>query len=130
VALEKSGGAALLAETLMNHLGTLGPQAVLSGVLLFTMLITSVLNNQASAVLLAPMVIKLAQSMSVDPRAFLIAVTFGASLSFITPIGYQTNTMIYEPGQYRFTDFLRVGLGLNLILWVIGSLLIPVAWPL
>lgn len=130
LALEKTGGASLLAVTLTDLLGNLGPQAVLSGLLLLTMMLTSVLNNQAAAVLLAPMVIQMAHTLGVDPRAFLMTVTFGASLSFITPIGYQTNTMIYGPGQFRFSDFFRVGIGLNLLLWIVGSLLIPVAWPL
>jgi di/tricarboxylate transporter len=130
LAMEKTGAAALIAATLTGWLGGWGPQAVLSGILLLTMLLTSVLNNQAAAVLLAPMVIEMGHSLSVDPRAFLMAVAFGASLSFITPIGYQTNTMIYGPGQYRFSDFFRVGIGLNILLWILGTLLIPLAWPL
>lgn len=129
LALEKTGAAALGARTLADWLGAWGPQAVLGGLLLFTMLLTGILNNQAAAVLLAPMVIELAHGLGVDPRPFLIAVTFGASLSFITPVGYQTNTMIYGPGQYRFTDYFRVGAGLNLLLWIAGTLLIPLAWP-
>jgi di/tricarboxylate transporter len=129
LAMEKTGAAAMLAETLIGWLGAWGPHAVLSGLLFVTMMLTAILNNQASAVLLAPMVIEMGHAMSVDPRAFLIAVTYGASLSFITPVGYQTNTMIYGPGQYRFSDFFRVGIGLNILLWIVGSLLIPLAWP-
>lgn len=130
LAMEKTGAASLLAEGIADWLGAWGPQAVLSGLLLLTMLLTSILNNQASAVLLAPVVIEMAHALSVDPRAFLITVAYGASLSFITPVGYQTNTMIYGPGQYRFGDFFRVGIGLNLLLWIVGTLLIPLAWPL
>ena len=130
LALEKTGGAALLASSLTGWLGAWGPEVVLSGLLLLTMMLTSLLNNQAAAVLLAPMVIQVAHTLGVDPRPFLMTVTFGASLSFITPIGYQTNTMIYGPGQYRFADFFRVGLGMNVLLWIAGSLLIPVVWPL
>jgi di/tricarboxylate transporter len=129
LAMEKTGAAALLAESLIGWLGAWGPHAVLSGLLFVTMMLTAILNNQASAVLLAPMVIEMGHAMSVDPRAFLIAVTYGASLSFITPVGYQTNTMIYGPGRYRFSDFFRVGIGLNILLWVVGSLLIPLVWP-
>lgn len=130
VALEKTGGAALIAESLTGWLGVWGPQVVLSGLLLLTMMLTSILNNQAAAVLLAPMVIQMARTLEIDPRAFLMAVTYGASLSFITPIGYQTNTMIYGPGQYRFADFFRVGIGLNLLLWIAGTIFIPLVWPL
>lgn len=129
LALEKTGAATLAAGSLADWLGAWGPQAVLGGLFLFTILLTGILNNQAAAVLLAPMVIKLAHDLGADPRPFLIAVTFGASLSFITPVGYQTNTMIFGPGQYRFRDFFRVGAGLNVLLWIIGTLLIPIAWP-
>lgn len=130
VAMEKTGAVSLLAEATTGALGSLGPHAVLGGVLLLTMMLTSILNNQASALLLAPMVIGVAGALGADPRPFLIAVTYGASLSFVTPVGYQTNTMIYGPGQYRFSDFFRVGFGLNVLLWIAGTLLIPLVWPL
>jgi di/tricarboxylate transporter len=78
----------------------------------------------------APIAIELAQGLGMDPRPFVVAVMFSATLAFATPIGYQTNMMVYGPGGYRFTDFTRIGLPLNLITWVLVSLLIPVLWPL
>ena len=79
--------------------------------------------------LVVPVAIGVAQQMGVDPRPFVVAVMFGASASFATPIGYQTNTFVYSAGGYRFTDFLRLGLPLNIIMWLVGSLVIPQIWP-
>lgn len=129
-ALETSGGAELLADLIVAHLSGLGPVAVLGGLFLTTQLVTSVISNNASAVLFAPIAINAAHGLGVDPRPFLFAVTVAASMSFLTPVGYQTNTMIYGPGQYRFSDFLRFGGPLTLLVAVVATLLIPQLWPL
>ena len=129
-ALETTGGAALLADTLVAQLSGFGPVVVLGGLFLTTQLLTSVISNNASAVLFAPIAINAADSLGADPRPFLFAVTVAASMSFLTPVGYQTNTMIYGPGQYEFSDFLRIGGPLTLLVLVVATLLIPVIWPL
>lgn len=129
VALEKTGAADLLSGFLVNWIGVLGPFAVLAGFYLLTSLLTEAMSNNATAVLLAPVAIATADAMAISPRPLLMAVAFAASSSFMTPVGYQTNTLIFGPGNYRFGDFMRVGAPLNLMFWILATLLIPVFWP-
>lgn len=129
MALEKTGGAGLIAHQLIHGLGRLGPVAVVSAVFALTSALTAFLSNNAVAVLLTPIVINAANELGVDPRPFIIAVAFGASASFATPIGYQTNTLVYGAGGYRFSDFVKVGLPLNILFWILATWLIPVFWP-
>ncbi len=129
-AMEKTGASTMLAGGMIDGVGGFGPIALLAAFFGITMLLTEVMSNNATVALLLPIAITTAHSIDANPRAFMFAVVFAASSSFMTPVGYQTNTMIYGPGQYRFMDFVRVGAPLNLIFWILGTLLIPWFWPL
>ena len=128
VALENSGAVRLLVDQTFSILGDFGPTAFLAGIYLLTAVLTAAISNNAAAVLLAPLAISAASILGVSPRPFLVAVCFAASTSFATPVGYQTNTMIYSPGNYKFNDFIRAGLPLNIIFWILTVIFIPVFW--
>lgn len=129
LAIQKSGLAGILVGQLIPILGPHGPLALLAVLYLITAFLTEVMSNTAAAVLLTPIAISSALAMGVDPKPFLVAVMFAASTSFATPVGYQTNTMVYNAGGYRFSDFLRVGIPLNLLFFVVSVALIPRIWP-
>lgn len=105
------------------------PLVMLWLIFLLTICLTEVLSNNATAVMLVPIVFTLAHEIGVDPRPYLMAVTVAASTAFALPMGYQTHMMVYGPGGYKFSDFLKVGIPLNLICWIISCLLIPYIWP-
>lgn len=127
--LEKTGAARLLGGLMVETLGSLGPMALVSGIYLATSILTELMSNNATAALLAPIAIAAAESQGIDSRPLLMAITFAASASFMTPVGYQTNTLIYGPGQFRYADFLRVGTPLNIMFWLLATFLIPHYWP-
>jgi di/tricarboxylate transporter len=130
LAMEKVGAARLIAENLAQLVAPLGPVAVLSLVYFLASLLTEMISNNAVAVLLVPIAIGIADQLGLDARPFVVAVMFGASASFATPIGYQTNTFVYGAGGYRFMDFVRVGGPLNLLLWAVATIAIPLFWDL
>ena len=135
MAMEQSGAAEQLVGGIMTVFGRFSPFVILAVVYLLSSTLTELISNNAVAALLTPIVIGMASKveylgeMGVDPRPFIIAMMFGCSASFATPIGYQTNTYVYGAGGYKFTDFPKIGVPLNLILWVVASILIPIFWP-
>jgi di/tricarboxylate transporter len=129
-ALEKTGASQFYTRSFLSLFSGTSPVFVLSGLILLTSISTHLLSNNATAILLLPIAVSAAQGLGVDPKPFIIAVCFGASACFATPIGYQTNLLVYGPGGYRFTDYLKLGMPLNLLVWVMGSLFIPLIWPL
>jgi di/tricarboxylate transporter len=130
IALETSSAASWAVGGLLGLAGDWGPHAVLGLFFLFATVLTGFMSNNATAALLAPLAITCASALGANPRPFLIAVTFAASAAFYTPIGYQTNLLVYGPGGYRFTDFVRVGGPLTVIYWLLATLLIPWFFPL
>lgn len=128
-AMETTGLAGMIGDGIV-HLGEpMGPIAVLSLVILVTSVLTSFITNNSAAVLMVPIVLSVANQLGVDSKPFLMGVAFAASMSFATPTGYQTNTMVLGPGGYRFVDYLKVGTPLTILLWIATTALIPVIWP-
>lgn len=131
-ALVNSGLVGVVTDAVGGAIDGTGPWApylMLAAVYLLTAMITEMVTNNAAAALMFPFGVAMAVSLDVDPRPYAMAVTFAASAAFVTPLGYQTNLMVYGPGGYKFTDFVRVGLPLSLVLLVIATFLIPTVWP-
>ena len=128
-ALENSGAAKAIADAVVGAAGGFGPIAILAAIYLLTLLFTELITNNAAAAIMFPFGLALATELGVSPRPFAIAIMFGASLAFAVPIGYQTHMMVYGPGGYRFGDFFRVGIPLNILMWIVVVGLIPFFWP-
>ncbi len=126
LAMESSGAAAWIATGVVGATAGLGETGMIGAFYLLTAVMTAVVANTATAVMLTPVAILVAQSAGLDPYALLVTVMFGASASFVTPFGYKTNVMIYSPGGYRFMDFVKVGGPLNLLLAIVASICIPI----
>ncbi len=128
--LESSGAMQMIVTSVAPVLESLPPFFVVAAVYLLTSILTELVSNNAVAVIMTPVAIGLANAMGFDPRPLVVAVMSAASTSFATPIGYQTNMMVYGPGGYRFSDFLRIGIPLNICIWLLASAIIPLIWPL
>ncbi|HYE46918.1 MAG TPA: SLC13 family permease [Caulobacter sp.] len=129
LSLEVSGLAASATGSIVEIIRPLGPTAAMVLLYGLTLLLTEVLSNAAVAVLLTPVAVALAESLGVSPRPFMVAVMMAASAAFATPFGYQTNVLVYQMGRYSYLDFVRIGTPLNLLTWLVGSLVIPVFFP-
>jgi di/tricarboxylate transporter len=129
-ALETSGAVKLIVDAISPSLVGLHPFFVILAVYVLASSLTEVVSNNAVAVILTPIAIELGVALGLDPRPLVVTVMFAASAAFSTPIGYQTNMLVYGPGGYKFTDYMRVGIPLNIILGLTASALIPLLWPL
>ena len=128
--LQNSGAIALMVDGMSPGLAMLPAPLILFVVFVMTSTLTEIVSNSAVAVIMTPIAISLGVALGLDPRPLVVAVMIAASCAFATPIGYQTNTLVYGPGGYRFSDFMRVGIPLNLSVAVLAALVIPLIWPL
>ena len=127
-ALQNSGAITLIVDSISPNLANLSPFYVIFAVFLLTTTLTEIVSNNAVAVIMTPIAISLGTALGMDPRPLVVAVMIAASCAFATPIGYQTNTLVYGPGGYKFTDFMRIGIPLNLSMSLLVSLIIPFFW--
>jgi di/tricarboxylate transporter len=129
-ALLKTGGAEYLAQVFVALTAGASPAVIVSGLMLLMAIMTNIVSNNAAAVIGTPIAISIAQQLQVDPEPFVIAVLFGANMSYATPMAYKTNLLVMHAGGYKFTDFVRVGVPLTIIVWLSLSLLLPVIYSL
>jgi di/tricarboxylate transporter len=130
IAMESTGTAQYLADSIVTSLGTFGPYAILAGIMVFAGLVTQPMSNAAATVLIVPIAIDIALSMGANPQSFVLATVIGASTSFLTPVGHQANVLVMGPGGYKFFDYAKVGVWLNIILIIVTLLILPIFWPL
>ena len=133
IAMQRTGFDVLIGDSISSVVNIfpsdLLPYILLAIIYLITMILTEIASNAATAIIMTPITLSLAASFGFDPKPFIFAVCFAASASFITPVGYQTNLMVFGPGGYRYSDYIKVGLPLGVILWVISVAIIPMIWP-
>ena len=129
LAMQKTGATQLYSDAFLSLFDGKSPHVILFAIILLTSIFTHILSNNATAVLLLPIAISTAISLGVDTRPFIIGICFGASACYASPIGYQTNLLVYGPGGYRFSDFIKLGLPLNVMVIILASVFIPVFWP-
>ncbi len=128
-AMQKTGTSQIYAETFLSLFNGFSPTFILGAMIVLTSISTQILSNNATAVLLLPIAISTAIGIGVDPRPFIIGICFGASACFATPVGYQTNLLVYAPGGYSFMDYLKLGIPLNVFVVAAATAAIPYIWP-
>lgn len=129
-AMEVSGAAEMIGNGMVNLTAAYGPRALLAGLVIVTAILTETITNNGAIALMFPIALSVAQSQGLEPRAFIVGITLVSSMALLTPIGYQTNLMIYGPGNYKFTDFFKVGFPLAVVLWIMVIILAPIIWPM
>jgi len=129
-AMEASGAARLIGEGMVDITSAYGTRIFLTGFIVVTVILTEIITNNGAIAIMFPIALSAAESQGIDARGLFIVITLASSMSFITPIGYQTNLMVYGPGNYKFTDFFKVGFPLQVLLWIILIILAPVTWPM
>ena len=129
-AMEASGAAQMLGRSIVEATKPFGPYGLLAGLILATAILTNIVTNNGAVALMFPIALSMAESQQLAPRALMVSITLTASMAFVTPIGYQTNLMVYGPGNYRFLDFARVGGILQVLLWIVVLVVAPLVWPL
>lgn len=129
-AMEVSGTAVIIGEWMVELTSVYGPRTILAGVVIVTVILTEVITNNGAVALMFPIALSVAETQGLDARPLIIGITLASSMSLLTPIGYQTNLMVYGPGNYKFTDFFKVGFPLQIVLWVLVILLVPIIWPM
>jgi di/tricarboxylate transporter len=128
VAMEKTGTDQFLATMIQNNFGAYGPEAILAGFFLLTVILTQPMSNQAAALVVLPVAVKAAVGLGLNPRTFIVAVTYAASFSFITPLE-PACVLVYTPGRYRFMDFVKIGTILTIIVFLVSMFMVPIFWP-
>ena len=130
IAMETTGTARFLADLIVNSLGQFGPMAILAGIYVMAALVTEPMSNAAATVLMVPIAIDVALGLGANPQTFALATVIGASTSFLTPVGHQAYVLVFGPGGYRFFDYTRVGAPLNILLFIVTMIFLPLLWPL
>ncbi len=127
--MQKTGATQVYADFFLGLFHGMSPNLVLTGIVLLSSICTHILSNNATAVLLLPIAVSTAVSLGVNPKPFIVGICFGAGACYASPIGYQTNLLVYGPGGYRFSDYIKLGLPLNILVILMASFLIPRVWP-
>lgn len=130
ISMQHNGASKVIAELLLNAANSLSPLGVIALVMVITMTLSDVMNNAATAVIMAPIALNIAESLQINPDTLLMAVAISASCSFLTPISHQNNTLVFGPGGYKFLDYLRLGLPLEILIIIVSLWVLPVFWPM